>query len=561
MTAPDMTTVTKDVTTDCQVSNPAYAPVVTCGQAVVTFTNAVTPLAGQFAVDATFDVEVDGGQAERVVVGANTTQSRTYTFGEDTGRHQIVVNAGTPIVVESDCIENTATLNIRKVVVGASQAQQSTPFDFTATTVTGDQQVTVPAGTTSALTYTVPAEGNGLQVSVAEAAKAGWHMLGTPVCVQDNPAEDRPLPAGENRGGAASTTADVLLFNGAEWTCTFTNEPDGQRIDKSAVVAEGTAVEAGEQITYSVKVDNVSSVDTASGDVVDTLPAGVSLVSGSISDAGKANADGTTVTWSDVSLAPSASRTFTYKVTVEAGFGTQTLVNRVTWLGQSDQTVHPVKAIKVSVSDTCRADTPFYAVNVESQNLPALDPATNQPYTVTVEWLQADSNGKLILVGGKPVAAFDPATNLPYVDTYPLVDGKLATGELLWKGAKVDSQGRPTDWPGWDQLADGTWIEVPDGGVRPAAILRVSVNPSMDTVALYPPATPACSANPPALVSGVEDDQDAEATPDETEEAVVAGSEDELARTGGDLGPLLALSLMALVGGASLFVSGRIARR
>ena len=555
----DTVLTSRAVSTDCQVSNSAYTPVVTCGQAVVTFTNAVTPVDGQFAVDASFDVVVDGGQAEKVVVKANTPETRTYVFGEDTGRHQIVVNDGTPIVVESDCIENTAKLTIRKVVVGATEAQQSTLFDFTATTVNGDQKVTVPAGTTSALTYTVPTEG-GLQVSVIEAAKAGWHMLGTPVCVQDNESEDRLVPVSEN-GGVASTTANVLLFNGAEWTCTFTNEPDGQRIDKSAVVAEGTAVEVGEQITYSVKVDNVASVDTASGDVVDTLPAGVSLVTGSISDGGKANVDGTTITWADVSLAPKATKTFTYKVTVNAGFGTPTLVNKVTWLGQSDQTVHPVKAIKVSVSDICRADTPFYAVNVESQNLPAVDPATNQPYQVKVEWLQADKGGKLVLVDGKPVAAFNPATNQPYVDIYPLVNGKLATGELLWKSAKVDAQGKPTDWPGWDQLPDGTWIEVPDGGVRPAAVLRVSVNPTMDTVALYPPATPACNANPPASVGGIEEVVDTPDGPADTDDAVVAGSEDELAETGGDLGPLLALSMLALVTGAVLFGTGRLARR
>ncbi len=203
-------------------------------------------------------------------------------------------------------------------------------------------------------------------------------------------------------------------------------------------------------------------------------------------------------------------------------------------------------------------------MNVESQNLPALDPATNKPYQVKVEWLQADASGALVLKDGKPVAAFDPATNQPYVDTYMLDNGKLATGELLWKGAKVDAQGKPIDWPGWDQRADGTWVEVPDGGVRPAAILRVSVNPTLDTVALYPPATPGCNANPPANVSGVEDEVDTPDVPEaveETDEAVVAGSEDELAKTGGDLGPVLALSLMALVSGAVLFGTGRLAKR
>ena len=219
------------------------------------------------------------------------------------------------------------------------------------------------------------------------------------------------------------------------------------------------------------------------------------------------------------------------------------------------------QGIVVDASGICRADTPFYDISVTTRGLPAVDPATDKAYVVKVEWLQADDNGKLLLVDGKPVAAFDPATNQPYVDTYPLTNGKLATGELLWKGAKVDAQGKPIDWPGWDQKADGTWIEVPDGGVRPAAVLRVSVNPTVDTVALYPPATPGCNANPPANVGGVEEVVDTPDAPAETDDAVVAGSEDELAETGGDFGPLMALGLIALVSGAVLFGAGRLARR
>ena len=31
------------------------------------------------------------------------------------------------------------------------------------------------------------------------------------------------------------------------------------------------------------------------------------------------------------------------------------------------------------------------------------------------------------------------------------------SGRVLWPGAAVDADGTPTDWPGWTQLADGSW--------------------------------------------------------------------------------------------------------
>ncbi len=217
------------------------------------------------------------------------------------------------------------------------------------------------------------------------------------------------------------------------------------------------------------------------------------------------------------------------------------------------------QGIAVDAAGICRADTPFYDISVTTRGLPAVDPKTGKPYAVTVQWLQANDDGSLLIKDGQPVPAFDPATNQPYVDVFELgANGTLKTGEQLWKGAKVVN-GVPTDWPGWDQRTDGTWFEAPDGGVRPAAILRVSVNPTVDTVALYPPATPGCNANPPTNVGGVEDEVDS--PEDEQSQAVVAGTEDELAKTGGDLGPVLALSVMALVGGAALIAAGRIARR
>ncbi|MCB1813454.1 MAG: IPTL-CTERM sorting domain-containing protein, partial [Candidatus Competibacteraceae bacterium] len=51
------------------------------------------------------------------------------------------------------------------------------------------------------------------------------------------------------------------------------------------------------------------------------------------------------------------------------------------------------------------------------------------------------------------------------------------------------------DWPGWD-FVNGTWVQI-DDGLRPQMQLMASVNPEDTVTVSYPPASPACSANPP----------------------------------------------------------------
>ena len=321
-------------------------------------------------------------------------------------------------------------------------------------------------------------------------------------------------------------------------------ESDCTQLDKTANPAEGTPVQAPEQITYSVKITNSSTEASATGDVVDTLPVGVRAVANTISDGGTLSADGATITWPDVSLPVGGEKTFTFTVIVTAGFGTPTLDNEATWLGNSDHTIHPVKAIDAHVITLCDVDIPLYQVTVQSQNL---GPVNEQglPHTVTVEWFQADDTGRPIIRDGRGVPAFNPETGEPYVDTYPLVNGSLDTGPLLWKGAKLDANGEPIDWPGWD-LVDGVWVQVPDGGVRPASILKVTVNPTAFDTAVYPPVTPTCNANPPQNTP-----------PGET-----PPGNPELPKTGGgDIGPQLILALMTLISGAALKGASLLARR
>ncbi|QAY69218.1 LPXTG cell wall anchor domain-containing protein [Xylanimonas protaetiae] len=72
------------------------------------------------------------------------------------------------------------------------------------------------------------------------------------------------------------------------------------------------------------------------------------------------------------------------------------------------------------------------------------------------------------------------------------------TGRVLWPGAKVDANGKPLDWPGWTQQADGTWVQGDEfDWVRPSATVVFKVNPEATTTVTYPPSSPSCATNPP----------------------------------------------------------------
>lgn len=71
------------------------------------------------------------------------------------------------------------------------------------------------------------------------------------------------------------------------------------------------------------------------------------------------------------------------------------------------------------------------------------------------------------------------------------------SGEILWPGAVIGSDGKPTDWPGWS-LVNGGWVQSDEfSWARPSVQVLFQVNPEAQLVATYPPATVGCSPNPP----------------------------------------------------------------
>lgn len=122
-------------------------------------------------------------------------------------------------------------------------------------------------------------------------------------------------------------------------------------------------------------------------------------------------------------------------------------------------------------------------------------------------------------------------------------------GTVNWPGAVQDSTGRGIDWPGWTQLADGSWVEGDEfDWVRPSVDVNFEVNPE-DTVSVgYPPSSPNCNTNPPD---------------DEVLSSQVLSSPTSavLSATGSDAGPLAALGAGLVVIGALAVALVAIARR
>jgi uncharacterized repeat protein (TIGR01451 family) len=126
--------------------------------------------------------------------------------------------------------------------------------------------------------------------------------------------------------------------------------------------------------------------------------------------------------------------------------------------------------VKVLVLDSvvakCINDTPYVDYTVHAVGVAA-------PSGVNIDWQK--SSGQT-------------AASLP---AQPL------SGRLLWPGAAVDAAGNPTAWPGWS-FQNGQWVQINDG-LRPNMTLVFSINPSASISVSYPPATPTCNANPPAI--------------------------------------------------------------
>jgi uncharacterized repeat protein (TIGR01451 family) len=111
-------------------------------------------------------------------------------------------------------------------------------------------------------------------------------------------------------------------------------------LDKNSNPSSGSAVQPGSTINYTVTVGNTGDVAIGDTPVTDILPPHVTVKAGTISDGGVLA--GGVITW-HVTLAPGASHTFTYAVTVDADAPQGgVLVNTAKFLDLQDTTTHVV---------------------------------------------------------------------------------------------------------------------------------------------------------------------------------------------------------------------------
>ncbi|WP_407320321.1 hypothetical protein UQW22_07665 [Isoptericola halotolerans] len=125
-------------------------------------------------------------------------------------------------------------------------------------------------------------------------------------------------------------------------------------------------------------------------------------------------------------------------------------------------------------------------------------------------------------------------------------------GRLLWPGASAEE---PLQWPGWEQLDDGSYVET-DGNfawTRDGVQVEFRVNPDYSTVVNYPPASEDCADAPSDVRQAA-----AQTVVDVPEDgAEVAAEEDELAVTGATVGVATAVALLLIAGGVTLFIVRR----
>ncbi|WP_264552303.1 gliding motility-associated C-terminal domain-containing protein [Flavobacterium sp. N2038] len=131
--------------------------------------------------------------------------------------------------------------------------------------------------------------------------------------------------------------------------------------------------------------------------------------------------------------------------------------------------------MRVTATSYCSNNVPYVTYNVEPDNFTPNN-------LLTIKWIDSANN----------VVATQ--TNLPL------------SGDLLWPGAVVDNNGNGVDWPGW-LLQNNQWLEGTDGfeNTRTNVTMEFSLNPTVNVIVNYPPATPQCNARPTFTIQANDD--------------------------------------------------------
>ncbi|WP_337968506.1 tandem-95 repeat protein [uncultured Flavobacterium sp.] len=217
-------------------------------------------------------------------------------------------------------------------------------------------------------------------------------------------------------------------------------------------------------VNHPVDVLNVLGNDTKNGQPIVatdvTIKETVSDPTGNI----KLNPDGTIVLGPN---APAGTYELTYQVCELNTTNCATATVTVTVVAPT---------MTITADSYCSNDVPYVSYNVKPDNF-----TPNNLLTIT--WIDSANN----------VVATQ--TNLPL------------SGNILWPGATVDSNGNGLDWPGW-VFANGQWTQGADGfeNTRPSVTMEFSLNPTVKVVVNYPVATADCNARPAFIIKANDDE-------------------------------------------------------
>lgn len=132
------------------------------------------------------------------------------------------------------------------------------------------------------------------------------------------------------------TNTAIVTSNGTSITASVTialaligGPPAGPARDLagSSKFASKTTLAPGEQFSYTIRLHN-SGTTTATVDVSDPLPQGVSYVANSASDGGAYDAAGRTLSWNDITVAAGEEEDLTFEVTAASAGQRQVVTNQ-----------------------------------------------------------------------------------------------------------------------------------------------------------------------------------------------------------------------------------------
>ncbi|WP_143155040.1 Ig-like domain-containing protein [Flavobacterium chilense] len=262
--------------------------------------------------------------------------------------------------------------------------------------------------------------------------------------------------------GNDTFTFTVTDNNGAVSTPALVNIPVG----KSIVNAVSDPITSVVGVDKIVKVINVLDNDTLNNNPVVLSDVNLSVITPDPKGVLTLKPDGTVEL---VPSAPAGTYTLTYEICEKAN------PQNCSPATVSVTVVAPT--MTVTASSYCSNNTPYVSYNVVADNFVPTG-------LLTINWIDSANN----------VVATQ--TNMPL------------SGNVLWPGATVDGNNKPTDWPGW-VLVNGQWIQGNDGFelTRPAVTMQFTLNPTKSVVVNYPSVISGCNAMPTfGIQAGNEDD-------------------------------------------------------